>query len=245
VPAEKQDAVAFAHAATWADDIKKRGDYKFGSVSQDGQHAADNRGYVDKYAHAYWHFVDLPYSEDGTPGQPPDSPNALTQIKTFRDALSSNVDDNIRSYDLVWLLHLVGDIHQPLHTTSRFTKDFPKGDQGGNLETICRSLMCGAKLHAFWDGLLGDTGDPEDAIASATTLPLPDATQAAIADPLTWAHEGADLARIVVYTSAVGDGKGPFKLDDAYQATALQTARERAALAGARLAAMLNESVTH
>jgi hypothetical protein len=31
---------------------------------------------------------------------------------------------------LGWLFHLVGDIHQPLHTTQLFTVDYPQGDRG-------------------------------------------------------------------------------------------------------------------
>jgi hypothetical protein len=36
------------------------------------------------------------------------------------------------SFHLRLLIHYVGDIHQPLHTSSRFTSDFPDGDMGGN-----------------------------------------------------------------------------------------------------------------
>src|ERR1700730_12872831 len=61
--------------------------------------------------------------------------NVQTQIPMFRSALraTSGASDDVRSYDLVWLIHLVGDVHQPLHTTSRFTHEQPKGDAGGTL----------------------------------------------------------------------------------------------------------------
>src|SRR6476660_8683192 len=46
----------------------------------------------------------------------PSPVNAATEIKKLKDALtSSEVSDEVRSYDLVWPLHLVGDAHQPLH----------------------------------------------------------------------------------------------------------------------------------
>src|SRR5262245_48474805 len=56
------------------------------------------------------------------------------RIPVFRAALpyGSGADDDVRSYDLVWLIHLVGDAHQPLHATARFSKTFPDGDAGGN-----------------------------------------------------------------------------------------------------------------
>jgi len=51
------------------------------------------------------------------------------------------------------LIHYVGDISQPLHTLTRITEQFPKGDYGGNLFNI--SSPVGFKdvkeLHALWD----------------------------------------------------------------------------------------------
>jgi hypothetical protein len=39
----------------------------------------------------------------------------------------------LRSFDLVWMLHIVGDLHQPLHATAMFCLDLPaNGDRGGN-----------------------------------------------------------------------------------------------------------------
>ena len=43
-----------------------------------------------------------------------------------------------------------------------------------------------------------------------------------------------------IYAGLIGPGAGPFNLTKDYEARALQTARERAALAGARLARLLN-----
>jgi S1/P1 Nuclease len=43
-----------------------------------------------------------------------------TQIAVFRKTLADKtISDDIRSYDLAWLLHLVGDVHQPLHATAQ------------------------------------------------------------------------------------------------------------------------------
>src|SRR5262249_18459874 len=55
---------------------------------------------------------------------------------------------------LCWLLHLAGDVHQPLHCRSFFSKEFPKGDQGGNF-FFANLKGKTIKLHAFWDDLLG------------------------------------------------------------------------------------------
>jgi hypothetical protein len=57
--------------------------------------------------HKYWHFVDKPYSA-GAPEQPPKTPNALTEIEKLSAALATDESDGIKSYDVVWLEHLVG-----------------------------------------------------------------------------------------------------------------------------------------
>ncbi|HEX7956150.1 MAG TPA: S1/P1 nuclease, partial [Pyrinomonadaceae bacterium] len=132
----------FMIAATWADQIK--GDARYhsdgthgGNVPPDDASATRNTGYDDFARHKYWHFVDLPFSPDGTPTQPPPVPNALTQIDAFRAVLASNRPDELKSYDLVWLLHMVGDVHQPLHGTARFISADTDGDDGGNDVKIC------------------------------------------------------------------------------------------------------------
>jgi hypothetical protein len=100
------------------------------------------------------------------------------------------------------------------------------------------------KLHAFWDSLLGDKGRAEDAIVAAAALPAADPSLATVSEPKTWFEEGAQLAQQVVYTDAIGDGTGPFTIDNAYFETATRVARERAALAGARLANLLNVALS-
>jgi len=57
------------------------------------------------------------------------------------------------AFNLRLLIHYTGDIHQPLHTTSRFSKDFPKGDIGGNFFKLTEKD--GVKnLHALWDSTI-------------------------------------------------------------------------------------------
>lgn len=50
-----------------------------------------------------------------------------------------------------YLVHVVGDIHQPLHSVSLFNETYPSGDRGGNSLKIV--LMNGTlnNLHSFWD----------------------------------------------------------------------------------------------
>jgi hypothetical protein len=64
-------------------------------------------------------------------------------------------DPERKAIALAWLFHLVGDIHQPLHTAQLFTMEYPNGDRGGN--EICIRMTQAAQpmdLHRFWDGIL-------------------------------------------------------------------------------------------
>ena len=66
----------------------------------------------------------------------------------------------LRSVHLCWLLHLVGDAHQPLHSSALFTSSrFPEGDHGGNYLNIEHDY----KLHGFWDDQVS-TEEPYDTV---------------------------------------------------------------------------------
>lgn len=241
VPAAQRDKFAFVHAATWPDDIKSAPGY----VNDHDQATPDggrNIGYADCDQHRYWHFQDQPFSTDGTGTEEAAAPNAETQIRAFAAALGSpSASDDVKAYDLAWLIHMVGDVHQPLHAASRFTAAAPHGDRGGNSVTVC-DPQCGShgNLHAVWDDALGRSNDAASAIAAAAALPAAAGPGARDTNPGTWLAESLSLAQNVVYTAPVGAGAGPFHLTSAYDASVRQTAAQRVALAGARLAAIIN-----
>src|SRR5262249_21131947 len=147
---------------------------------------------------------------------------------------ATNASDSLKSYDLAWLLHLVGDVHQPLHCATRVSKNETNGDNGGNKVTIGSS-----ELHAVWDGLLGSGSDEKiilKLINVAKALPGADPSLAADSNEQDWVDESFHLARTEVYVSPIGSGDGPFTLTSEYKTNALRVAQERIALAGARLA---------
>src|SRR6266567_2126987 len=150
-PAAKTKMIVFMMAATWPDAIKSKSGYtddgSEGGNRPDGATSLQNIGYSDHLHHKYWHFVDTPFSTDGTPVPALPTPNAGTQIATFRSVLASTESDKLKSYDLVWLLHLVGDVHQPLHAATRVSSTDPQGDNGGNLVKLC-AAPCKNELHA-------------------------------------------------------------------------------------------------
>jgi hypothetical protein len=198
-----------------------------------------NSGFTDKFMHKYWHYVDMPFSTDNTPLVQPPQINAQERIALFRKTLASKVPDKLKAFDLVWLLHLVGDVHQPLHATSRFTHDGTMGDRGANEVKLCAS-PCKDELHAFWDGIPGDSANVSAAIGAAGGLPKADPAQASISDEAAWVQESFQAAQQSVYVDPIGPGNGPFTLTDAYKTDAKKVADERIALAGARLANLLN-----
>jgi hypothetical protein len=255
VGAKKRDQprVAFLRAATWADAIKSDRTYK--EDDQKASTAGQNLGYADLLRHKYWHFVDKPFSPDGTPLVDAPAPNALTQLTLFKQALcSADASDDVKGYDLVWLLHLVGDLHQPLHCVSRFDRATPAGDRGGNLVKIAGNAqppVCDdprycpfgppEDLHAFYDTIAGSGYCTRDAEAAANGLPQANAQKAAVEDVDAWVQEGVDLAQTVVYVSPINAGAGPFTIDAAYQKAAFELGKRRMSLAGARLANLLND----
>ncbi len=234
----------FVLASTWADAIKRDPEYKAdgadGGNKPDGQQCAENIGYSDKRLHKYWHYADRPFTPDGTPLPPYVTPNAQTQIDVFRATLASDSSDQLKSYDLVWLVHLIGDVHQPLHCVTRVIHDDPKGDKGGN---DCKLVGKPDNLHSLWDGAVGDDKALQPAITFAQNLPDAKKSQSKKGDTKTWVDESYKLARQKVYKSPIGKSNGPFEMTDKYKQQARKIGEERVELAGARLADLLNNEL--
>jgi hypothetical protein len=246
--ADVTDEMIFMMAATWPDEIKSQAGYS-NDGSDDGDrpdgspNASANTGYDDKLRHKYWHFVDTPFTRDGSQLPAIPTPNAGERIALFRGVLASGSDDNLKSYDLCWLLHLVGDVHQPLHCTTRVSSADLDGDSGGNDVTLDGSPD---ELHAFWDAVLGTGSDKTIATAvikAAGKLAAPDATLAAETSEQKWIQESFQIAETNVYISPIESDNGPFTLTSSYKKAAKTLAQKQVALAGARLANLLNSEL--
>jgi hypothetical protein len=261
--ADDQNMFLFMRAATWADSIKHVG-LKDSDDPPVGVSVDKPQGFSDPASHGYWHFVDRGLTTDKSKPPATPVPDAAVQIVELRKDLASETDPKMRAYELVWLLHLVGDIHQPLHGVRRFVNN--QSDLGGNDVAISlpadlkakflANRPAGAKgnppteLHAFWDDLPGVTTDPELALkpAQAFAKALPAATRGDLkeTDPSKWADHSFDLAVQHAYVSPVGplnkDAQGnAFAITDAYYNAALPVAQTQLSVAGARLAKMLND----
>src|SRR5262245_47018286 len=118
------------------------------------------------FNHPSWHYINVPAflspaDEQALAGKvtvnqsldPPATPEEkMNVIQTLRVARNMLVDPDVSDPDkavmMTWLFHLVGDIHQPLHSSALFSqKLFPEGDRGGNdIKTKQRG-----NLHSLWD----------------------------------------------------------------------------------------------
>lgn len=250
--ADDRDLMLFMIASVWADDIKGEPQYSDDGTDDgntpDGASSSQNVGYSDHLRHKYWHFIDTPFSPDQTQLPAVPVPNAQTQIAAFRAVLGSSQPDELKSYDLVWLLHLVGDIHQPLHAVTRVTQAHPKGDAGANSVKLFGD---GApNLHSYWDGLPGsDCKYCNDkipcanrAMVLAKTLSPISAKEASNFDTAVWARESFELARTKVYQDPIGTTDQAYTIvpASAYENQSFKLAQKRMAVAGARLAGVLN-----
>ena len=199
-----------------------------------------------------WHYDDVPLCasaarESYCPGLQCSSAQLerLTAVLADRDA-----DRRARNEALKWIVHLVGDIHQPLHVADN-------GDLGGNRVHVALAgvhTRGRVTLHGAWDSelvaLALDTRSRQpptrdiDALAREARSLTAEAGQGTPAD---WARQSNNLARNVAYQYpgfACGVvPEGIVVLDEDYQREAEVIVRERLLLAGGRLANLLNETL--
>jgi len=235
---ESRARAAFLAASLWADDIK--GDPRFwDDTRQDAVPTAILPGFPEMKRHTNWHYYDTPYAPDHAPVRKPRPPTALSELPRLIRELGS-APEALVIYDLPWVEHIVGDLHQPLHCVSRFLKSEPRSDAGGNNVILARHR----NPHALWDESAGN--DPSDAYVNKYATDATSEYPAAVhieTSPKKWIQEGFALAKSDVYTfgNETGSREHPLQLPDSYVANARQVARTRIVLAGFRLAEVLNQ----
>jgi hypothetical protein len=183
------------------------------------------------------------------------TPNIVTALEENVNTLRTSTDQNARAQALRFIIHFVGDIHQPLHCATRVDRAHPDGDRGGNLVKIKvkgpNGQLKDTNLHSYWDGGLGSfpktgpnfTPPPLSQIPSAAALARRGnpATDPKLhldrpTDFAAWAAESTQLAKDVVYKN-ISDGT---RVTTGYNQAGLKVARKRVAWGGYRLAALLN-----
>lgn len=219
---------SLAFASTWADAMRQRRDETLG-----------------------WHFVDIPaiaksFNEQRDCFRPrrkhkntrTDHHNcAVDRIEIFTRVFANrDASPRQREEALKWVIHLVGDLHQPLHAIA-------EADGGNDIElpvfgdTECGGYPC--NLHRVWDvALLEHAGVSErEYVRRIQALIRAEALDGkAGGTPENWANESHAEARAILE-------QVPAKVDQAYYDANIHLLDERLALAGLRLAALLNRTL--
>lgn len=217
----------FITASVWADDIKSYGVNFFND----------------------WHYQDIYFSTDGTP-----IPNVFNKGRAFYvlnknlDLLSSTETNDIeKSFALRFVTHIYGDMHQPMHSVSRVSKEFPRGDLGGNRFKLKGQYK---HLHALWDSGLATLPELKRPLDAKSVLWLDKYTQElmteypvssftkeqVVADFKVWEQENSLIVKNSVYHD-IQENAHP---TSDYINNNKKIIRRQLALAGYRLANKLN-----
>ncbi|HEX8173503.1 MAG TPA: S1/P1 nuclease [Pyrinomonadaceae bacterium] len=251
-PLAEREREFFMLASTWPDIVRPSDD--------------DTRP-CTRFHRRDWHFIN--YFWEGTSGavganapqnrEDIETPevNAVERLWLFRPLVACGFPScgtplQVRATTLGWILHLVGDIHQPLHTSARVTTRQleREGDQGGNLFKLGPN---NGSLHSYWDNIV-DNSEPRlpaemnndlayfNRMIRSITQQHP-RNQAMInrlksGDFNAWSLEGFDKTKRLVYPSTLQRGQMP---GNTYRLMAFRTSKEAIALGGYRLADLLNQ----
>ncbi|KTD23506.1 3'-nucleotidase/nuclease [Legionella maceachernii] len=185
------------------------------------------------------HYIDQPFSADGTKVILPAKVNAVSAIEEAKTVLRGHSSDFDKGFSLRVLLHVVGDLHQPLHAINQFSVQYPRGDKGGNLVHLGKNSVA-ANLHAYWDrggGSLYKKQSYKQLIKIAYRIEevWPCQLEKMNLEPKSWAKESYQIAIQKAYLVKPGQ-----KPDKKYQHMVKRVTEQRIALAGCRLAALLN-----
>ena len=229
----------------------------------DGQSLADVSGWadsitLDQQQTFYWHFLNIPPDATGydrdrdCPRQPGVAAGsradrwrdcAVDRITYWEERLADGrLDRADRATALKFIVHFIGDLHQPFHAlgVGRGGNDvqvrvFGKADCGND---PARPSPC--NLHSVWDSRLIGRRDLDDrayvALLQKLIVDRRFAAQPA-GTPAQWAEQSFRLAKEALV-------KPGTNIDDGYYRRHIGVVDERMALAGVRLAAVLNRALT-
>ena len=256
---EDSDLSVFYLSSSRSDEARKRELFMIATTWADIVRDRDFKVRYEKYHKSNWHYADTFWTLENNQVKILPNPNdeggkAVEKLfdfeKVLKDANASNADKAIA---LAWILHLGGDIHQPLHTSARVTELEPKGDQGGNLFLLTPKdtpRQDQVNLHWFWDSIVGRNTARKNDACDADYLP-PIAAEMMKKYPLAkmqnrlnlgkfdvWQQESFKIASTEVFPSTLIRFQTP---TENYKKNAFKIAQQQIALAGYRLGAMLNQ----
>ncbi|HET6631627.1 MAG TPA: S1/P1 nuclease, partial [Rhodanobacteraceae bacterium] len=231
-------------------------------ATEDARHLDDISSWADAHRKEMkgtggWHYVDIPLHATGYEASRDcrDDNCVVAQLVHFTRVLADRkASDAKRLEALKWVVHMVGDIHQPLHAED-------DNDKGGNTVQL-QYFGQGTNLHAVWDSRIIEhqlhvhlgpnysfdhplmrrhaaaidadiTQAERDAWAPAGML---DHLQARV---IAWANASHQIARDVAYADLPKKRKRGWA--EAYQRKAWPVVRKQVQRGGVRLAELLNE----
>jgi S1/P1 Nuclease len=225
------------------------------SVWADRYRDSDRDGARERYKRTrQWHFVDIEIDSPDLDQACFNHPRLATGVPASRGPADACIVDKIdqfageranpdtapeeRIVALKFLLHLVGDVHQPLHSADNH-------DAGGNRKPVAGGGFTGNNLHHLWDtefvARLGrDTAGVVARLGAGISDEQLRAWSRGTAD---WAMESFGLARDHAYGMLPAAGAdGVYVLSPAYVDTATQDVALQLSRTGVRLAFVLNRA---
>jgi hypothetical protein len=194
---------------------------------------------------APWHYVDIPVDDpkgfnrarDGRGGE-----NVIDKVTEQAKILADKSQPREKRQEaLKWVVHLVGDLHQPLHCAQR------NGDRGGNKRLVFYPGRREAvSLHFVWDTLivreLIGKQKVADVAASIEKMNFINEKEWPKGTPEDWANESRGVAYGVAYLGIAADGPPPH-LSPNYMNQAISDVRPQLKRGGVRLATVLNAAL--
>jgi hypothetical protein len=224
---------------------------------------ASRTTWADKYRNTHretaaWHFADIEIDHPDLKAacfdfpalgktqpasQGPAQDCVVNKIDEFAAELKNPATPPAeRLLALKFLIHFIGDLHQPLHTADH-------ADRGGNCISLAPPLRGAANLHAYWDvAVVESLGTSAEQIADKldSTLTVEQIKDWTRGTPRSWAMESFELGRRDAYAlparPTCQDG-GSIALSDEYQAQARTDAAPQLLKAALRMANLLNEAL--
>lgn len=199
---------SLAIASTWMDEIRSDSTYNY---------TAD------------WHWVTIPDGMTYEQAEKNPKGDIIESIERIVAELKSKkLTPQQETERLKWLIHLVGDIHQPLHVG--------RGDDRGGNDIKIMWFRADSNLHRVWDSdMIDDTRLSYTELAESLGKPSANQVQTWQRNTVRdWANESMS------YRKQVYD-YGNARLGYQYSYKYLDTAKDRLLQAGVRLAGLLNE----
>ena len=256
-PEDSQLATYYMSYGTRTEEIRKREYFMLVSTWADIIRDRNFETRYKKYHHSNWHYADTFWTQrDGKIEYleaPDDGGKALERLVEYDKLIRGEAPDAQKAVAIAWLVHLIGDLHQPLHTSAHVTDLEPKGDQGGNMFSLTPKDTPRDKqenLHWFWDSIVMRNmpnsknecdADYVDPLAQKIMKTYPfEKMQGRLAAGKfdDWVKESLTSAQTDVFSPDLKRFEMP---SEKYKKKALKVAEERLALAGYRMAVLFNE----